>query len=230
MRLLGSCACHIGINMKAVSRCQGSMRHGQGFTSCSSMVQAQPKESPAGSWPTGRQPSGRACASCSTSVTLRAACRNCRWVCTGLQYAVLQRTPAMLEVDCVGSIGHLRWPWCDGCAKAAGCSCIANFWCCLQAEVQHLIPQVKSARSKEAGEYCVSFLAHQAGARHHFWPIACVSAGLTTKNAELHEQLGALMDEVQYKDAVNNVLAQDIVRLQQQSSQVCSQSQPACLQ
>eukprot|EP00891_Asterochloris_glomerata_P009278 jgi/Astpho2/9278/Aster-x1566 len=69
----------------------------------------------------------------------------------------------------------------------------------LQAEVQHLIPQVRSARTKEAG--------------------------LTTKNAELHEQLGALMEEVQYKDAVNNVLAQDIVRLQQQqqSSQAAQQ-------
>ena len=77
-----------------------------------------------------------------------------------------------------------------------------------------------------------AFLAHQAWAEHELQWTPCVSAGLTTKNAELHEQLGALMDEVQYKDAVNNVLAQDIVRLQQQqqSSQVCSQSQPACLQ
>ena len=108
---------------------------------------------------------------------------------------------------------------------------MVSFQCCLQAEVQHLIPQVKGARTKEAGEYHVSFPAHQAWAKHQLKQTACVSAGLTTKNAELHEQLGALMDEVQYKDAVNNVLAQDIVRLQQQqqSSQVCSRSQPACL-
>ena len=109
---------------------------------------------------------------------------------------------------------------------------MASFCCCLQAEVQHLIPQVKSARTKEAGEYCGSFFAHQAWAEHKLQQTTCVSAGLTAKNAELHEQLGALMDEVQYKDAVNNVLAQDIVRLQQQqqSGQVCSHSQPAWLQ
>ncbi len=79
--------------------------------------------------------------------------------------------------------------------------------------------------------------AVSASAHIRLWPSAScqrphVPAGLTTKNAELHEQLGALMEEVQYKDAVNNVLAQDIVRLQQQqqSSQVGSRSQPAYLQ
>ena len=137
-----------------------------------------------------------------------------------------------VESKCGWSTVHLRWPRCDRCARGLGCFQVASFWCCLQAEVQHLIPQVKSARTKEAGEYCGSCLAHQAWAEHKLQQTTCVSAGLTAKNAELQEQLGALMDEVQYKDAVNNVLAQDIVRLQQQqqSGQVCSHSQPACLQ
>lgn len=42
---------------------------------------------------------------------------------------------------------------------------MVSLCCCLQAEVQHLIPQVRSARTKEAGESCVSFRTHQAVAK-----------------------------------------------------------------
>ena len=95
------------VHVKVSSACQ----YEHGIIGYRMMVQAQPKGSLAGSWPTGRQRSGHACASCSTSVILRAACRNCRWACTVLQCTAVCQSKGGWSTE------NLRWPRCDRCAK-----------------------------------------------------------------------------------------------------------------